>query len=73
MDAIEITDALIRMMQLWGPWGYEVEYSDGIWHAKYLRTEPPEQWHAPSDQQLHLALFRHYSAGLRLPPLEPLN
>lgn len=73
MDAYEITDALIRMNGLWRPWGYEVTYANGMWHAKYLRAEPPEQFHAVSDQELHNAMFRHYSADLHMPPLEPLN
>ncbi len=62
-DRDEREQALKRMAELWGPW-YEVTFSNGLWHAK-ARTDGAE-FHAATDQALHVAISRHYMDGLPL-------
>ena len=63
-------DTLTRMNEQWGPEGYEITYTPGEimpWHAKYVPAG--DQWHAPTSQRLHMALYEHWAKAFDFPDL----
>ena len=67
-------DALLRMNEQWGPEGYEITYTPGEimpWHATYAELgHKPAEWHAPTSQRLHMALYEHWAVAFDLPDLQ---
>jgi hypothetical protein len=73
-----VAEALIRMNEQWGPEGYEITYTPGQlmpWHAKFLEpgAAAPSEWHAPTSQRLHMALYDHWAKDFDLPDLPDAN